>query len=87
MKIKRYPTANRELVTNKELDGILDNTENIAYRLPYGDLLIDFLKQFRDAFLNHIHPFPTMVPCLTDELKHVKDYDLDRILSNSVRIN
>lgn len=87
IKSKSYPASARELVTDKELDKILDENENIAFRLPYGDILIEFLKQFRDAFINHVHPFPTMIPCNTDEIKHVKDFDLDSILSDSVRIN
>ena len=83
----QYPAATRELITNKEIDKLLDDEANVSHRLPYGDLLVEFLKQFRDAFNNHTHPFPTMKPCQTDELKHVMEYDLDGILSNSVRIN
>lgn len=85
--LSHYTSAARNLVTDKELNDLLDETNGIAYRLPYGDLLIEFLKQFRDAFINHVHPFPTMKPCQTEEIKNLANYNLDELLSNTVRIN
>lgn len=85
----------RDLITNKEEKNILRSPEDkdfdgnmYAYRLVYGEPLIQFLELFRDAFLNHVHPFPTMKPCKTEELKNLEDYKLDKkLLSDTVRIN
>jgi hypothetical protein len=90
-----YKSFQRDLITDKEEKNILrtpgsddDDGERYAYRMVYGEPLIEYLEMFRDAFLNHVHPFPTMTLCETDEIKNFKDYNLeDNLLSNTVRIN
>ena len=42
-------TDRKNLITDEELNKIL----NAAYRLPYGELLIDFLNVFVKAFIEH----------------------------------
>ena len=87
-----YQAFQRDLITKNEEKNILsdgnDDGDRYAYRMVYGEPLIDFLNMFRDAFLNHVHPFPTMTMCKTDEIKNFEDYKLeDNLLSNTVRIN
>lgn len=71
------------LIADDEMQKIID----AAHQLPYGDILVQFLQLFVKAFLNHSHPYPGMSPCLTDEYLEVMRYDLNKILSESVRIN
>lgn len=71
------------LIADDEMQKIID----AAHELPYGDILVQFLQLFVKAFLNHSHPYPGMTPCLTDEYLEVMRYDLNKILSESVRIN
>lgn len=59
-----------------------------AHQLPYGDILVEFIKLFLTAFYNHVHPYNGMKPDLTQkELKKLIDFDLNTILSNNVRID
>lgn len=77
-------TADRdELVSDDKIKELIEKT----HELPYGDKLIEFLIMFRDAFLNHVHPYPTMKPCYTDQLMNLQSYNLSTIISNSIRIN
>ena len=58
-----------------------------AHQVPYGDVLIQFLDLFRTAFATHVHPFPTMPPCQDPNIVAVSSYDLNKTLSDNVRIN
>ena len=58
-----------------------------AHQVPYGDILIQFLDLFRTAFATHVHPFPTMPPCQDPNIVAVSSYDLNKTLSDNVRIN
>lgn len=77
-------TADSEdLITDEKLKELIEK----AHELPYGDKLIEFLKMFVKTFVNHVHPYPTMIPCVTDDIVNLQNYDLTKILSNSIRIN
>lgn len=71
---------NKELISEEVMKKILEE----AHELPYGDILVEFLKLFRDAFLNHTHPFSMIKPC---EETALSNFNLDSILSDTVRIN
>lgn len=73
----------KDLITDAEMEKILEK----AHQLPYGDVLVEFLKMFVNAFALHTHPYPGMTPCQTSEFIDTTTYDLDKILSDSVRIN
>ena len=68
-------------------DAAMKELLNKAHRVPYGDVLIEFLDLLRTAFAKHVHPFPTMAPCNDENMKAVATYDLDGTLSDNVRIN
>ena len=72
-----------DLITNDEMQKIIDK----AHELPYGDVLVDFLKIFVGAFAKHVHPYPGLPPCQTSDYIETTTYDLKKILSDSVRIN
>lgn len=72
-----------ELITDSEMQKIIET----AHKLPYGDILVDFLKLFVRTFAAHVHPFPGLPPCKTSDYISTTSYDFNQILSNSVRIN
>ena len=79
-----FNTKNRNhLIDSDEMKKIIEQ----AHQLPYGDVLVDFLKLFVRTFLTHAHPYPGMTPCQTSDYLETSSYDLNKILSESVRIN
>ena len=72
-----------ELITDEEMQKII----NKAHQLPYGDILVEFLELFINAFIVHTHPYPGMVPVPETFYKELCNYNLNQILSKSVRIN
>ena len=72
-----------ELITNSEMQKIIET----AHKLPYGDILVDFLKLFVRTFAAHVHPYPGLPPCKTSDYIDTTSYNFEQILSNSVRIN
>jgi hypothetical protein len=76
-------TDKKGMITDEEMNRIVEK----AHLLPYGDILIEFLKMFLNAFANHSHPYPGLTPCKTDEFNKTISYDLKQILSEHVRIN
>jgi hypothetical protein len=80
-------TDRNDLITDKELNNVIDS----AYKLPYGEKLVEFLKIFVKAFNNHTHNYPMLPPnpFHLEELnvKSTEMLDNEKILSNTVRIN
>ncbi len=73
----------KNLITDKEMENILSK----AHELPYGDVLIDFLKKFIDVFNRHTHPYSGMAPRLNQADTNTLSPDWDKMVSKSVRIN
>ena len=59
---------------------------NEAHKLPYGDILLEFLEKFVAAFANHVHPYPGMPPCPDDKVISVTTYPLKDILCENICI-
>lgn len=83
-----YNTTDRaDLISDSELEKVI----NSAYKLPYGEKLVEFLKVFVDAFLNHTHDFSMLPPnsYYTESLITEKAELLDNegMLSDTARIN
>lgn len=80
-------TDTNDLITDESLNNVIQQ----AYRLPYGEKLVDFLTRFVDVFLNHTHDFSMLTPnhYYADEIMGLKVDLLDNkgMLSNTVRIN
>lgn len=80
-------TDRKDLISDTELVKVIES----AYKLPYGEKLVEFLKTFVNAFLNHTHPFPMLPPnpAFTTGLVSQKAELLDneQLLSDTVRIN
>lgn len=84
-----FETRDRtDLITDDELKRVIKE----AYKLPYGEKLVNLLSVFIEAFIKHTHSFPMEEPCNANkipELVELKATLLDdkQILSDTVRIN
>ena len=76
-------TENQDLITDSEMDKIIQQ----AHVLPYGDILVQFLKQFLWEFQNHSHKWPGKLTILYPGHESIYNYDFDKMLSKNVRIN
>lgn len=80
-------TDRKDLITDEELNNVIES----AYKLPYGEKLVEFLNTFVNAFVNHTHNFPMVPPNIfhTATLMSQKAHLLDNgeMLSDTVRIN
>ena len=74
-----------ELISDDEVDRFLEE----AHQVPFGDKLVEFLRIFITAFQSHTHPWVGrgMTPCKDITYKALADYNLESILSNTIRIN
>lgn len=73
-----------DLISSKEYKEIIEK----AHQLPFGDILVDFLKIFTKAFSTHVHAYAGLPPDLEQiENKKLLTYELDKILSKNIRIN
>lgn len=76
-----------DLVNDEELNKIIES----AYKLPYGEKLVEFLKVFVNAFMKHTHDFQCLPPnpAFTTELlsKKATLLDNENMLSDTIRIN
>ena len=74
-----------ELISDEEVGRFVKE----AHQLPFGDKLIEFLRIFITAFQSHTHPWvgAGMTPCKDITYKALADYNLESILSTTIRIN
>lgn len=91
-KTKNIPVTQNKDMYAEEKDNLISDSAmkeliEKAHRVPFGDVLVDFLELFRTAFQKHVHPFPTMAPCNDENMKALTTYDLEGTLSDNVRIN
>ena len=80
-------TNQHDLITDSELKNIIES----AYKLHYGEKLVEFLKAFVKAFMLHTHPF-MMKPPIYENMatlisKKAELLDNKKMLSDTVRIN
>lgn len=76
-------TDNEGMISDEEMKKIMES----AHVLPYGDVLVEFLKQFLWEFQNHTHTYPGKLTTLYTGHETFFNYDLNKILSKNVRIN
>lgn len=76
-------TDEKDLVSDDEMKNIILN----AHALPYGDILVEFLKRFLWEFKNHTHTFPGKLTALNKGHEDIYEYDFDKMLSKNIRIN
>lgn len=76
-------TDNNDLISDEALNKVLEE----AHVLPYGDILVNFLKIFVEAFKNHTHTYSGLKPNQDLTYKSLDEFDLNDILSKHIRIN
>lgn len=79
-----------ELVDSKELikEDELDNIMSKLHELPYGDILVEYLKIMQNAVLYHGHNFGPAEPPIRDMyITSLNNVDFDKTLSPNVRIS
>lgn len=72
-----------ELISDNELDKILKN----AHQLVYGDILLEFIKLVKNFIINHSHPYHGLPPVKDNNVNDVINFNLNRLLSDNIRIN
>ena len=76
-------TDQDELIKETDLDSIMSQ----LHQLPYGDILLEVLVKMRNAIVNHVHAYPGLPPCLDQHIVSLNGTDLNKILSDNVRIS
>lgn len=76
-------TDQDELIKESDMDMIMSK----LHQLPYGDVLVEVLQKMRNAIVNHVHPYPGLPPCLDQHVVALNGTDLNKILSDNVRIS
>ncbi len=73
------------LISDEEVKRFVEE----AHQVPFGDKLIEFLRIFITAFQSHTHPWVGrgMTPCKDITYKELANYNLESILSTTMRIN
>jgi len=74
------------MITDKEIQKIIKD----AHPLVFGDNLVEFLKLFINAFINHVHPYPGMKPqdlSGSNDITKVLEFNLESLLSRNIKIN
>lgn len=80
-----------ELIGDEKMQKLMEK----AHRLPYGDVLCDFLSQFLKMYMNHSHPYPGLPPLNgdPDSATFYASYPTDKeslenkLLSKDIKIN
>ncbi|MFW5847404.1 MAG: hypothetical protein ACOCVF_00595 [bacterium] len=68
-------------------DEAIENIFNTTHPMVRGDVLVDILKKFRNALLNHIHPYDAMPATKTEIVIKVDNINLENILQKNIVIN
>ena len=76
-------TDSKDLISDSELIKIVDE----LHPAVYGDKLVEFLKLFLNAFMQHSHAFPMDPPTKDNIVNQASTYNLDEINSKSVKLN
>jgi hypothetical protein len=74
---------NESMIKDEDFDKIMQK----LHQIPYGDKLVEVLKDMRSAISNHVHPWAGLPPCNDETVKRMNEYNLDDILSKNARIS
>lgn len=75
--------GNDELISDAELEKILIK----AQRMVYGDLLVELITLIKEFIVNHTHPYSGLPPVQDITVKKILKFDLNKLLSNNIRLN
>ena len=74
-----------DMIADDKMDEIMDN----LHQVPMGDKLVEILDIMKGAILHHVHPCggKEQAGDTPGYINKLKDYDLNKILSEYVRIS
>lgn len=73
----------KKMISEEELKRIMDS----AHPLPFGDELVNFLTLIKEYIATHVHPYHGMPSDKNKNVKDILNYDLNRLISNNIKIN
>lgn len=80
----KFSLNNRDsMITNDDQSFINKNTHPI----PFGDILLEFLKLVKNYAATHVHPYHAMPSDPDESVTKLLNFDLNSILNNNVRTN
>lgn len=81
---KPYRTEVNPIIGN---DADMLQTHNSLSPLIRGDVLVEFLELLRDYVKNHNHPYHKLPATNANSKDKIEQFDLERLLSQGIRIN
>ena len=81
---KPYRTEVNPIIGN---DADMLQTHNSLSPLIRGDVLVEFLELLRDYVKNHNHPYHKLPSTNANSKDKIEQFDLERLLSQGIRIN
>lgn len=80
----KFVLTNKDnMITNQDQSYINKNTHPV----PYGDILVEFLKIVKNFVATHVHPYHGMTPDPDETVTKLLNFDLNSILNNHIRTN
>lgn len=77
-------TGREQPISDSEMDKILKD----AHPIPYGDILLDFIKFAKAYILNHTHPYSGLKPVADKAVAdNFINFDLTQINSKNIKID
>jgi hypothetical protein len=76
-------TDRENMISNQDQSYINLNTHPV----PFGDILVNFLKLVKNFVATHSHPYHAMPPDPDESVTKLLNFDLNSILNNNVRTN
>lgn len=70
-------------ISDEEMNKIIET----AHQLPYGDVLIEFIKILLKAFNSHTHAYHSLPPIPDMNYVALQNFNLNDLLSKHVKIN
>ena len=87
----RDTNINHDIHDNDTLvkENAVDDVMNRLHQVPKGDKLVELLEIIKGAILHHVHPWASMEQSGDDPgyIKRLENYDMQKILSDYVRIS
>jgi len=71
------------MISDTELKRIL----KVAHPIPFGDELVNFLNLIKEYIASHKHPYHGLPADNTKNVQDILNYDLNKMLSNNIKIN
>lgn len=72
-----------QMISDDELKKIIET----AHPLAFGDELVNFLNLVKEFIASHIHPYNGLPADKNKNVQDILNYDLNRLLSNNIKIN